>query len=83
MEAAILAVVALMCSLTLALWRHMDARFNRLEERFDRRFDRLDDRVIGQGERIAHMEGVREATTVPPARPTTAARPSETVPADA
>ena len=79
MEAAILAVVALTCSLTLALWRHMDGRFNRLEERFDR----LDDRVIGHGERIAHMEGVREATTVPPTRPTTAARPSETVPADA
>ena len=83
MEAAILAVVALVGSLVLALWRHMDGRFNRIEERFDRRFDRLDDKVVGHGERIAHMEGVQAASTVHATGPAPAATPSGAVPAEA
>ena len=72
-----------MGSLVLALWRHMDSRFNRIEERFDRRFDRLDDRVVGHGERIAHMEGARAASTVQATGPAQATGPSAAVAAEA
>jgi hypothetical protein len=78
-DAAILAVLALVGSLVLALWRHMDGRFNRMEERFDR----LDDKVVGHGERIAHMEGVQAASRAQATGPAPAARPSGAVPAEA
>lgn len=71
MEAAILAVVSLVGALVLALWRHVDGRFNRLE-----------DKVVGHGERIARIEGVQSVVTVQVASPPPAADTSRALPAE-
>lgn len=63
----ILSVGVAQATLTLALWRHLSARIDRLEDRFealkarmDARFEALETRIDTLSERVARIEGVIE-----------------------